>query len=126
MRTLIFMLMVLLTACTSRGEVAPLPTPDQVAMPAPTRYVVDGNLVAGPPLSGLHFAPSEGSCAPPARPVSFTACCGGNACNGHCVYAEKGASVCSCFGEVGGCKEGMTCSKIAHRCVKADELLKPR
>jgi len=106
-------------------RVAPLPVPDKAAIPDSRPYVENRGFVAGPPLPGLHFAPSEETCAPPARPLSFTACCGGNACNGHCVYADNGRSVCSCFGEVGGCKEGMTCSKLAHRCVTRDEI-KPR
>jgi hypothetical protein len=122
--TLVFC--ILLMACTTSGKMAPLAVPDRNAIPDSSRYEEDGKLIAGPPLPGLHFAPSEGTCAPAARPLAFTACCGENACNGHCVYAEdSGASVCSCFGEVGGCKEGMICSKIAHRCVKNNEV-KPR
>jgi len=84
--------------------------------------VEEGRLVAGPPLPGLHFAPSEGTCAPKPQPVAFTACCSDKACNGHCVYAEDDrTSVCSCFGEKGGCKEGWVCSMLAHRCVKTEQ-----
>ena len=125
MRRLIFLLFVLSTGCMSRGEVAPLLTPDRAAMPDSSAYVANGAILPGPPLPGLHFAPSEGVCAPPAGPLTFAACCGGNACNGHCIHAEGGKSACSCFGEAGGCKAGMTCSKLAHKCVKTDEV-KPR
>lgn len=125
MRELALALFVLLTACKQVGEVKPLAVPDEAAMPPSTQYVTDGNLVAGPPLPGLHFAPSEGTCARPARPLAFSSCCGGSACNGHCVYAEDRSSTCSCFGEAGGCRDGMVCSKLAHRCVKTDEV-KPR
>ena len=123
MRNPVLLLWLVLLGCThNTGKVAPLKVPDQGAIPDSRGYVEDGRLVAGPALPGLHFAPSVGTCAPAARPLAFTACCGGNACNGHCVYVDGGGSACSCFGQVGGCEAGMTCSKLAHRCVKNDEV----
>jgi hypothetical protein len=113
---------VLMFRCAETRKVEPLPVPDRAQVPDTTRTVQNGDFVAGPPLPGLNFAPSEGNCAPERKPVTFTACCGGLPCNGHCVYAEDGkTTTCSCFGVAGGCEQGFVCSKVAHKCVKEDE-----
>ena len=125
MRSVCAVLWLLLSACSMQGQVAPLATPDARAIPDSRGAVVDGKLVAAPPLPGLRFAPSEGVCAPPRQPVSVTACCGGNACNGHCVAGAAGLTECSCFGRAGGCPTDMTCSKVSLKCVKVDDV-KPR
>lgn len=121
MRTMIVLLAVGMLACAGPREQRPLQVPPQAAGPDTAGYVVDGGFVAGPPLPGLHFAPSQGACAPAAHPLCVTACCGGNPCNGHCVFADSGRTACSCYGKAGGCGEGMICSKLAHSCVRAEE-----
>lgn len=110
-------------SCSESREMKPLKEPDRAAIPTTTGYVTpQGEIVAGPPLKNLNFAPSEGSCAPVAKRGTITACCDEKACNGHCVFAEDGRSKsCSCYGEAGGCKAGFLCSKVEHRCVKAGE-----
>ena len=109
--------------CSASHEMKPLPQPDRAAIPSNAGTVTpEGQIVAGPPLKNLNFAPSEGSCAPPAKRGTVTACCDDKACNGHCVFAEDGKTkTCSCYGEAGGCKAGFLCSKVDHRCVKAGE-----
>ncbi|HEV7239194.1 MAG TPA: hypothetical protein VGQ36_08135 [Thermoanaerobaculia bacterium] len=121
MRTVVAILCVLMFGCAETRRMEPLPVPDREKIPDNTGYVQNDEFVAGPPLKGLAFAPSEGNCAPERKPVTFTACCGGSPCNGHCVYADDGKTTCSCFGLAGGCSQGFVCSKVAQKCVKEDE-----
>ena len=121
MRIFIILFSLLMTSCMDTGKVEPLAEPDKTAMPDTSGYVEDGVFVGGPALPGLHFAPSEGSCAAPRQTLQVTACCSNQSCNGHCVYTDSGATACSCYGEVGGCKEGTVCSIREHKCVKAPD-----
>jgi hypothetical protein len=110
-----------LACCQSARRMEPLAKPDPAAIPSSGPYVADGVFVAGPPLPGLRFAPSEGTCAPKAVAGTATACCGGNACNGHCVFTDNGRVGCSCYGQAGGCPADKVCSKFSHRCVDAED-----
>lgn len=121
MRTLVAIVCVVMLGCAESRKVEPLSVPERAKVPDNTGYVQNGEIVLGPPLKGLEFAPSEGNCAPEPKPVTFTACCGGKPCNGHCVYAEDRTTTCSCFGQAGGCPAGFVCSKVAMKCVKEDE-----
>jgi hypothetical protein len=112
----------LLNGCAeTKGKVEPLPVPDRAKIPDNTGYVdAEGNLVAGPPLPGLRFAESDGTCGGPPSREAFLSCCGGKPCNGHCVTNDDGTKGCSCFGVAGGCPAGYVCSKEELKCVKAE------
>jgi hypothetical protein len=112
---------VLLGACATGTPIGPLATPDRALIPPSGPYVVEGDLVAGPPLPGLRFAPSVGTCAPPPIAGMATACCDNAACNGHCVLRDDGRVGCSCYGQAGGCPRGTVCSKLRVACVPLDE-----
>lgn len=125
MRTMIAVLcsVVLFGCAEHRKKMEPLPVADQARIPDNRGYVdAQGNLVAGPPLPGLRFAKSEGTCAPPESRSAFTACCGQQPCNGHCVTNDDGTTGCSCFGVAGGCPPGYACSKEHLTCVKVDKV----
>jgi hypothetical protein len=111
----------LLASCVAADRMEPLPTPDRSAIPPSGPTVVEGRFVAGPPLPGLRFAPSEGTCAPKAIAGMATACCAGNPCNGHCVLGDDGRVGCSCYGQAGGCPAGQSCSKLSNRCVLGED-----
>lgn len=109
-----------LNACAETGRIEPLAKPDVGAIPDPGPYVREGQVAAGPPLPNLRFAPSVGTCAPQAVRGAVTACCSEQACNGHCVADERGTSQCSCYGKAGGCGKDEICSKLSHKCTKAN------
>jgi hypothetical protein len=65
---------------------------------------------------------SVGTCAPPADGVrNVGACCNDKPCHGQCVV-ESGSkdTTCSCFGERGGCAEGLVCCKRTRSCTKLE------
>ena len=112
---------VVLGACAGRDAIGPLATPDRAAIPPTGPYVREGQFVAGPPLPGLRFAPSVGTCAPPPIAGIATACCDSKACNGHCVVGDDGRVGCSCYGRAGGCSGGTVCSKLSVSCVRLED-----
>src|SRR4030095_17228264 len=95
-RVSVLLVTAMLASCQSARRMEPLAKPDATAVPPSGPYVVDGHFVDGPPLPGLAFAPSEGTSAPKAVSGTVTACCAGNACNGHCVFTDAGQVGCPC------------------------------
>jgi len=65
---------------------------------------------------------SKGDCAPRFKNGLTGSCINNQPCRGFGVLNEKHQAVCSCYGLVGGCKEGQRCDTIRKICVMEEDL----
>ena len=68
------------------------------------------------PDGGWPIIDGGGDCAVKNTPA-YTACCEGVACSsGYCGRAPDGGTECSCFGVIGGCRDGTICCAPLQGC----------
>ena len=65
---------------------------------------------------------SKGDSAPRFKNGLTGSCINNQPCRGFGVLNEKQEAECSCYGLVGGCKEGQRCDTIRKSCVPEEEL----
>ena len=65
---------------------------------------------------------SEGDCAPRYKNGMLGACIAGKECRGFGVRDKNGKALCSCYGLIGGCGEGLRCDDEKLTCVPEGEL----
>lgn len=74
-----------------------------------------------PMLKQLPRVDTGGDCAPRYRYGGSGTCVNGRPCRGIGVRDEKGAIVCSCYGDLGGCADGQRCDERKLTCVADEE-----
>ena len=74
-----------------------------------------------PMLKQLPRVDTGGDCAPRYKHGGSGTCVDGRPCRGFGVRDEKGAIVCSCYGDIGGCGDGQRCDERKVTCVPDEE-----
>lgn len=65
---------------------------------------------------------SKGECAPRFKNGLIGSCINDEPCRGFGVLNDQHQAECSCYGLVGGCKEGQRCDAMRKSCVPEEEL----
>jgi hypothetical protein len=119
----VFTLAAVLGTLASCGGKSPPPNEREIEATSSKPVTAERTPVAQdtPTLKQLPRVDTGGDCAPRYLHGGFGTCVNGRPCRGFGVREEKGAILCSCYGDLGGCAEGQRCDERKLTCVADEE-----